>query len=87
MVNKLAKFEKTFPFYKMDVNGFILKLNHAITMSCSGKDIHDNCKTIDDSKGLWPLRLLGQALRSINGTPTLLRYVAEPCIMTANLIV
>ena len=44
MINKLAKFEKTFPFYKMDVNGFILKLNHAITMSCSGKDIHDNYK-------------------------------------------
>ena len=42
--NKLVKAEKAFPFYKMDVNGFILKLNHAITMSCNSKDIVDKDK-------------------------------------------
>ena len=44
MPNKLVKAEKSFPFYKMDVNGFILKLNHAITMSSDSKDIADKTK-------------------------------------------
>lgn len=37
-LDRYCQFEKMFPFYKMDVNGFILHLNVAILATCKERD-------------------------------------------------
>ena len=37
-LDRYCHFEKMFPFYKMDVNGFILHVNMAIVSTCEEKD-------------------------------------------------